>query len=106
MLVFMATTEDTTSFRHPKEGTWFIQDLCTVFENHAGAWRLYDLMITVNKNISQKHVKLCELGNEVICTQMSNAMLTLTKGLKFKTQSNSFNEYKEHYTPTKQPEEM
>jgi len=106
MLVFMATTEDTTSFRHPEEGTWFIQDLCTVFENHAGDWRLYDLMITVNKNISQKHVKLYELGNEVICTQMSNAMLTLTKGLKFKTQSNSFNEYKEHYTPTKQPEEM
>jgi len=106
MLLFMATTEDTTSFRHPVEGTWFIQYLCTVFEKHAGTWRLCDLMLTVNKNISQKHVKLYELGNEVICTQMSNAMSTLTKGLKFKTQSKSFNEYKKHYTPKKQAEEM
>jgi len=102
ILVFMATTEGAVSYRHSKYGSWFIQEICVVFQEHAGHLRLCDLMNEVKNNIAKKQGEV-EVDKVIkVASMMPTDSGTLRKGFKFKPISTSFYDYEKNYIEEKE----
>jgi len=96
ILVFMATTEGAVSYRHSIYGSWFIQEICVVFQEHAGQLRLCDLMNKVKNNIARKQDKVKVEKVIKVASMMPTDSGTLRKGFMFKPISTSFYDYEKN----------
>jgi len=99
ILVYSSTITGYKSYRDRITGSLFIQTLCAVFESDAGRLRFYDLMLKVNKVVSEQMLIMKDKSGKKRCAfQISSAKeLTLTKGIQFKPKSRDFNEFKKNY---------
>ncbi|MEQ2263559.1 hypothetical protein XENORESO_009536 [Xenotaenia resolanae] len=82
VLVFLATVEDHQSFRHPIEGSWFVQTVCKHLKEHCPRGEdIHSILVRVNYQVGQKEgfIRLDEKFVEV--KQAPEVRSTLTKKL-------------------------
>ncbi|XP_067844089.1 caspase-8-like [Heptranchias perlo] len=75
-LLGMATVEGYVSFRHVKQGTWYIQSLCENLKRYCASEDLLSILTIVNRDVSERKDREYK-------TQMPQPSYTLRKKLYF-----------------------
>ncbi|XP_065646856.1 caspase-7 isoform X3 [Hydra vulgaris] len=79
----VAAVSGTVSWRHPNDGTWYIQTLCHILKEYAHSESLLDILTMLNSNIAEK--KDIIKSSKVVAKQMSTIrVMTLRKRFLFK----------------------
>ena len=65
-----ATIDDHTALRDRKNGSWFVQELVSVINDHAHNTHLLDMLTMVNNRLSSQH----SIGNEVQVSQIKSSL--------------------------------
>jgi len=89
-IIVKATTPNNVAYRDTNEGTWFIQDLCSIFQVHAGACNLMSLLTKLNDKMSERTDK--NSNGEVVTAMSCADGFTLRKDIFFNPMGN-FNDY-------------
>lgn len=55
------------SYRNPKKGSWFIQELCIALEMHAIGSPMLDLMTFVNESVSKRKTGCVDKKKQTLC---------------------------------------
>ncbi|CAL8330099.1 unnamed protein product [Merluccius merluccius] len=71
------------SFRHPVDGSWFIQDLCQTLQRSAGSLEFLELLTLVNMKVSRRTVERAADHNAIGKKQIPCFASMLTKQLYF-----------------------
>jgi len=82
ILLYMSSLPGALSYRNPREGSWFIQALCKIFEEESMKSSLYKMILKINEVISNRDGTLYEAGK--VARMMPNIERnTLRKELYF-----------------------
>lgn len=86
-LVALSSVPGYSSWEHPEEGAWFIDELCTTLENHLRDDDMLSLLVDVNRRLSRRVEAVDPQVTPDIPfpykKQTSMTISTLTKKLKF-----------------------
>lgn len=86
-LVGLSSVPGYSSWEHPEEGAWFIDELCTTLENHIRDDDMLSLLVDVNRRLSRRVEAVDPEATPDIPypykKQTSMTISTLTKKLKF-----------------------
>ena len=72
------------SFRHPINGSWYIQDLCETLQRWGGSQEFTELLTLVNSNVAKQSVEKCRDANALGKKQIPCFASMLTKKLYFR----------------------
>ncbi|XP_025101988.1 caspase-3-like isoform X2 [Pomacea canaliculata] len=84
-LIMYATPPGYFAFRRPKDGSWFIQALCSVLENCDGTKTILQLLTRVTQKVTQEFMSRTPLNYETDCKKQTPCLYSmLTKDLLLK----------------------
>jgi len=82
ILLFYSTMEGFVSFRNPQDGSWFIQNICLILEEHlknGNELELYQFLTTVNREVAYRYQSSATNPRFDEKKAMPNFVSTLTK---------------------------
>ncbi|XP_040823211.1 caspase-6-like [Ochotona curzoniae] len=82
-LMCYSVAEGYYSFRDPKEGSWYIQDLCEMLGKYGSSLEFTELLTLVNRKVSQRRVNISKNPNVIGKKQIPCFASMLTKKLHF-----------------------